>query len=138
MTKMEARYRCPVCLGATLEKVRLQMPGTEGKKGSVAALVLDHCPRCGGVWFEHGEVQQLRRVDPAELWTKIVKRTEAHRMQCHNGQAHVARTLSRCGTCGWKIELDCPLCQKPMSDTRTTSAIASSRIFLRRRSELQL
>jgi Zn-finger nucleic acid-binding protein len=114
MTKMEARYSCPVCLGATLEKVRLELPGTEGKKGSAPPLVLDHCPRCGGVWFEHGEVQQLRRVDPAELWTKIVKRSEAHRMQCHNCAALVARNETRCSTCGWNAQLDCPVCERKM------------------------
>ena len=115
MNGMEARYPCPVCLGATLEKVRIDLPGSPGTQKNVpGTLVLDHCPRCGGVWFEHGEVQQLRRVDPAELWTKIVRRTEAHRMQCHNCAALVARNETRCSACGWNAQLNCPVCDRKM------------------------
>jgi Zn-finger nucleic acid-binding protein len=112
MKKMEARYRCPVCLGATLEKVRLGMP--DARNADVPDLVLDHCPRCGGVWFDHGEVQQLRRVDPAELWSKIAQRSEGHQMQCHNCHALLSRNEAKCPACDWRVQLNCPVCDRKM------------------------
>jgi len=115
MTKLEARYSCPVCLGATLEKVSIGLPGVESAKADApGTLVLDHCPRCSGVWFEHGEVQQLRRVDPGELWSKIVRRTETHRMQCHSCHAMVSRSDPKCAACGWNVQLNCPVCERKM------------------------
>ena len=112
MKKMEARYRCPVCLGATLEKVRLTMP--DARNADVPELVLDHCPRCSGVWFDHGEVQQLRRVDPAELWSKIARQNEAHQMKCHNCHALLSRNEAKCPACDWRVQLNCPVCDRKM------------------------
>ena len=112
MKKMEARYGCPVCLGATLEKVRLGMP--DARTADVPDLVIDHCPRCGGVWFDHGEVQQLRRVDPAELWSKIAQRSEGHQMQCHNCHTLLSRNEAKCPACDWRVQLNCPVCDRKM------------------------
>ena len=43
MNTMEARYPCPVCLGATLEKLRIDLPRSEGsQKNAPGTLVLDH------------------------------------------------------------------------------------------------
>src|SRR6187551_3089042 len=103
VTQMQARYPCPVCLGVKMEKVEL--PG---------GLILDHCARCGGVWFEMGEVQQLRKTEPAELWRRIAQREGVHSMQCHSCSTHLARTEARCPSCDWKVELDCPVCAKKM------------------------
>lgn len=108
MTAFEARYPCPVCLGVKMEKVTLAAPG-----GS-SALTLDHCSRCGGVWFEKGEVQLLRRTDATELWRAIVQREGVHSMQCHSCRSHLARSETVCSACGWKVELDCPVCDRPM------------------------
>ncbi|MGH7461410.1 MAG: zf-TFIIB domain-containing protein [Longimicrobiales bacterium] len=115
MNQLEARYSCPVCLGATLEKLPIDVGAV---KGETRQFTLDHCPRCGGAWFDHGEVNQLRRVNPGIFWTMMARREPGHRMQCHNCHAHVARSQSKCGVCGWKIQLDCPICQKPMSDAK--------------------
>ncbi|MEO5511324.1 MAG: zf-TFIIB domain-containing protein [Longimicrobiales bacterium] len=103
MTQLQVRYPCPVCLGVKMEKAEL--PG---------GLTLDHCTRCGGVWFEMGEVQQLRKTEPAELWRRIAQREGVHSMQCHSCSTHLARTESHCPSCGWKVELDCPVCAKKM------------------------
>jgi Zn-finger nucleic acid-binding protein len=108
MTVLETRYPCPVCLGVKMEKVTVAQ--TDGR----AALTLDHCPRCGGVWFEKGEVQQLRRIDATALWREIVQREGVHTMQCHGCRTHMSRTDARCGACGWDATLHCPDCDQPM------------------------
>jgi len=77
-------------------------------------LVLDHCPRCGGVWFEAGEVQRLRGIDAGALWKEIVRREDVHAMRCHSCQGLVPRTEPACPACGWKVELACPECERPM------------------------
>lgn len=106
MTRLETRYPCPVCLGVKMEKVTLA--------AAEAGLTLDHCPRCGGVWFEKGEVQLLRRTDATALWREIVQREGVHSMQCHSCRTHLARTERACHACGWNVELDCPVCDRPM------------------------
>ena len=50
MRELEARYPCPVCLGVAMTKTPI------GRDG---ALVLDHCARCGGVWFDAGELPDV-------------------------------------------------------------------------------
>jgi Zn-finger nucleic acid-binding protein len=122
--KLETRFPCPVCLGVKMEKVRLPLNTVAGKAAPerpganaaqpAALLTLDHCPRCGGVWFGAGEVQQLRRVDSTLLWREIAQRDGVHAMNCHSCRTHIARTASSCHACGWKVELDCPTCARPM------------------------
>lgn len=103
---LEARLPCPVCLGVQMEKVSLQRAGQ--------ALVLDHCPRCGGVWFEQGEAQQLTHHDPAELWKHIPPRATAPRPPCHGCHAPLDRDADACPACGTKNEISCPMCDTRM------------------------
>lgn len=98
----ETRYPCPVCLGVTMEKAPL------------GALMLDHCPRCGGVWFDAGEVQQLRGAAPEAFWARIAPRGEVQRAQCHACHTPMGRSDATCPTCGHANVLDCPVCQQPM------------------------
>ena len=105
MRELEARYPCPVCLGVTLTKTPI------GRDG---ALVLDHCARCGGVWFDAGELQRLRAKRADLLWKAIARRDEAFRMACHSCHAFMDRNAPRCEACGWKNVLDCPVCAQPM------------------------
>jgi hypothetical protein len=116
MTRLEIRYPCPVCLGVKMEKVRLpeRAPARGRRTGPAAELILDHCPRCGGVWFEAGEVQRLRGIDASALWREIVRRDDVHSMHCHACRALLPRTEAACPACGWKVELDCPACLRPM------------------------
>lgn len=108
MTSAETRYPCPVCLGVRLEKVILHTePGS-------SRLVLDHCARCGGVWFDAGEVQQLRNCESETLWRELIRREDPHVMLCHICRAPLARSADRCEACNWKVELDCPTCQRTM------------------------
>jgi Zn-finger nucleic acid-binding protein len=105
-TPLEARLPCPVCLGVLMEKVVM------GSATSV--LVLDHCARCGGVWFGKGEAQQLTRHSPAELWKHIPPRESAPKPPCHGCGAPLDRDAASCAVCGTKNELECPVCDKTM------------------------
>ena len=106
MTKLESRYPCPVCLGATLQKSAVN---------ETPQLLIDHCVRCGGVWFDFGEVQQLRRCEPKVLWALVAEHGEVHRMQCHNCHALVARSAFECSQCRQPLRLDCPKCGDVMA-----------------------
>jgi Zn-finger nucleic acid-binding protein len=108
----ETRYPCPVCVGVKMEK--LVLATAVPAACAAPALVLDHCGRCGGVWFDAGEVQHLRRLDADMLWRQIVRRDGEHVMQCHDCHAPLARHASRCGVCDWRVALDCPACAQPM------------------------
>jgi uncharacterized protein len=99
------RLPCPACLGVNLSKVQI---------GPQKQLVLDYCQRCGGIWFESGEVQQLRQSKPAALWTEVVQRRESVKMACHSCHALIDRNLTECEACGWKNTIECPSCARPM------------------------
>jgi Zn-finger nucleic acid-binding protein len=105
MTQLETRYPCPVCLGATLQKsVVKENP----------LLTIDHCARCGGVWFDYGEVQQLRRCEPKVLWELVAQHAHVHQMQCRGCQAYLSRNDHTCSGCGRKNELECPRCGRAL------------------------
>lgn len=103
---VETRLPCPVCLGVTMSKTRLSGRGQD--------LTLDACPRCGGIWFELGEVQRLRAHPPDALWKLVQQRAEPHRGQCHHCQAIILRNAEKCEACGAANRIDCPSCQRQM------------------------
>jgi Zn-finger nucleic acid-binding protein len=105
-TPLEARLPCPVCLGVQMEKVRF------GK--APAYLTIDHCARCGGVWFEKGEPQRLALFPPTALAQHIPPRAEPPVAQCHACHAPVSRDAERCGTCDTNNLIDCPACASVM------------------------
>jgi Zn-finger nucleic acid-binding protein len=105
MRELEPRYPCPVCLGVRLEKTRV---------GARGELVLDSCRRCGGIWFELGEVQRLKRHRPQALWDRVRVRDEPFRMQCHQCHAPMDRNAAICPACDWQNAIDCPVCQHRM------------------------
>lgn len=109
----ETRWPCPVCLGVKMEKTTLGKGADDS-----GALTLDHCGRCGGVWFELGEVQRLGFEGPESLWSRIPARDEPHRAQCHSCRALLDRDAPKCGACGAKTRLKCPACDKWMLQVR--------------------
>jgi Zn-finger nucleic acid-binding protein len=109
MPEVAPRWPCPVCLGVTLQKTPVPSAGS---------LLLDHCPRCGGIWFEPGEVQLLRVQPPDELWANVPRRDEVSRAQCHSCHAYTDRAALRCTACGAKTLFDCPACQQQMTQAR--------------------
>lgn len=102
----EARLPCPVCLGVQMEKLDI------GDKRM--SLTVDHCARCGGVWFEKGEAQQLARFSPSDLWKHIPPRKDAPKPPCHGCHAPLDRDADKCEACGTKNELHCPECDRVM------------------------
>jgi Zn-finger nucleic acid-binding protein len=105
MPKLEPRYPCPVCLGSHMEKTRV---------GDGQELELDHCRRCGGVWFELGEVQRLRRHRPEVLWDRVSTHPSDSRTLCHACHAPIDRNVHDCPSCGSRNTIDCPVCQRPL------------------------
>jgi len=103
MTKLEVRYPCPVCLGVKLEKL---------KPVKSKDLVLDYCRRCGGIWFDAGEVRALREVQPKGSKVGVALRNTAFKMPCHFCHTPMDRNAPKCLSCGWKNEIECPTCQK--------------------------
>ena len=99
--RLELKYPCPVCLGATLQKSVIS---------ASSPFTLDHCRRCGGVWFEQGEVQRLRKCTPQQLWQEIAQMDGVHQMQCHSCTTLLQRGVERCPACNWAVTLDCPSC----------------------------
>lgn len=112
MWNHEARYPCPVCLGLPMEKLRFVNP-QQGQE-----LVLDACKRCGGIWFDAGEVQLLAQIHPQVAQRQIALNPAAVHMKCHQCMAVMDRDADTCGQCGWKNLLDCPVCQKAMAVSR--------------------
>ena len=106
MPEVEPRFPCPVCLGIPMAKARV------GEKGE---LVLDHCPRCGGIWFELGEIQQLRHRKPSQLWKHLPQRPEPARTLCHSCHTPIDRAAESCPACESRNTLDCPSCQQPLA-----------------------
>jgi Zn-finger nucleic acid-binding protein len=105
MLEAEFRHPCPVCLGVKLSKLRIVTD---------AYLVLDRCERCGGVWFDAGEVTRLRTLRPEAAWQKVALAADAFRMQCHSCQAIMDRNAEHCPACRWRNQVDCPACGRPM------------------------
>jgi Zn-finger nucleic acid-binding protein len=100
---IETRIPCPVCLGVKMVK---KSPIQRRR------LTLDLCPRCGGIWFDPGEAQQLRGGKPFPMPGHFRPPTEVAR--CHGCSAIIDRSAERCSACGAGNEIDCPQCSKPM------------------------
>ena len=104
--QFEIRYPCPVC------QVMMDKAQVRGRAG---LLTLDHCNRCGGVWFERGEVQQLALRKPDDLWAEVAPRPDAPPPLCLQCQTPVNRDAEKCGACGRKNTINCPHCDDPMA-----------------------
>ena len=76
----------------------------------LGVITLDHCPRCGGIWFERGEALRVARHQPAQLWERVPRRVEEFRAPCHGCHAPMSRADERCAACGWTNEIACPQC----------------------------
>ena len=104
--RFETRLPCPVCL-VMMDKAQV--------KGRGGFLTLDHCGRCGGVWFERGEVQQLALRTPADLWAVVSPRADVPKPPCQNCQTPLDRDAEKCAACGRTNLIDCPACDQRMA-----------------------
>jgi hypothetical protein len=89
-----------------MEKARLE--------GSGGGLTLDYCTRCGGLWFDRGEVGQLAQRKPTAIRQFVPERAERVRPPCPGCHAPLDRDAEKCPACGQRNVLDCPVCDEPM------------------------
>lgn len=82
--------------------------------GSGSGLTIDRCARCGGVWLEHGEVQQLRSASRARRLDWARSPTTRFQMRCHDCHTPMDRATEACRSCGWTNALACPACDRTM------------------------
>jgi len=113
MARVEPRYPCPVCLGSHLEKTRV---------GRADELELDHCRRCGGVWFELGEIQRLRHQPSDAFWGRVSPHPPDARVLCHSCHTPIDRNADACPGCGSHNTIDCPVCEQPL-DAQTYQTV---------------
>ncbi len=108
---LETRWPCPVCIGVSMEKKHLGGPGH--------GLTLDFWPRCGGLWFDKGEVGDFARRDQTALRGLIIDPTVRVNPPCHGCQAPLDRNLEKCPACGHKNVIACPVCSRSMERRAT-------------------
>ncbi|MCY7378847.1 MAG: zf-TFIIB domain-containing protein [Gemmatimonadaceae bacterium] len=111
---METRWPCPVCLGVAMQKAVV--------RGVGADVTIDACARCGGIWFERGEVRQVAHFESDALWNAIPRPGEQVRPPCHGCGARLDRNAERCDACGHGNVLRCPSCDLQM-ERRTHGAM---------------
>ena len=111
---MQSHYPCPVCLGIRMKK---KTPAPD------KSLVLDVCPLCGGIWFDRGEVLELRQAAVETVKRSIDLSRKTHKMRCHYCFTSMSRNEPRCCFCNWKNTIDCPVCGQPMKRTRCRNLI---------------
>ena len=103
---VETRWPCPVCVGARMEKIQIK-----DRRGT---LTLDACPRCGGLWFERGEVGHLSTRKPSSLRAHVPTRATRVRPPCLGCHAPLDRDAEKCAACGERNVLHCPSCDREM------------------------
>jgi len=110
----EARRLCPVCPGLPMKKIELgQGPGRT---------TLDGCGRCGGIWFDAGEVDRLRHLGVRAIEAEVALKPEAYRKRCGACDASYLRNADRCPACRAPNLLRCPSCAELLEPVRTGSA----------------
>ncbi|MGD2153048.1 MAG: zf-TFIIB domain-containing protein [Gemmatimonadales bacterium] len=101
MAKKVKRLRCPVCSGEDMQKIS-PSDGTE--------LMLDYCDKCGGMWFESGEVRQLRFCPPEVLSSLISMKKQLYAVECDSCGNLMTRNAGECPACGKANIIRCPRC----------------------------
>ncbi len=111
-TTPEPRYDCPVCIGAPMHKLKI----THKHRGEV--LTLDCCKRCGGVWFDAGEIQQAQHITSPRVRQQITQHTTYGNSYCQSCHTLMDRNLDQCPSCGWQNQIACPVCEKTLKRTQ--------------------
>jgi Zn-finger nucleic acid-binding protein len=101
MAKKVKRLGCPVCAGEDMQKIS---PSDE------AELMLDYCDKCGGMWFESGEVRQLRFCPPEVLSSLISMKKQLYAVECESCGNLMTRNAGECPACGKDNAISCPRC----------------------------
>ena len=77
-------------------------------------LVVDLCSVCGGVWFDKGEVLEMREVPVEAARHHFQLSREPRSMHCHSCYVLMDRNQAACRFCGWQNEICCPVCGREM------------------------
>ncbi|KPK77590.1 MAG: hypothetical protein AMS25_16740 [Gemmatimonas sp. SM23_52] len=101
MAKAGKRLECPVCTGVRMQKLH---PSEE------LELTLDYCDECGGMWFESGEVRQLRYCPPEVLSGLITVKKQLFTVVCPSCGHQMTRNAATCKSCGRENIINCPVC----------------------------
>ncbi|NEQ52967.1 MAG: hypothetical protein F6K11_22975 [Leptolyngbya sp. SIO3F4] len=104
----EPRYKCPVCLGLPMQKLKIT------QKGKEAVLTLDCCKRCGGVWFDQDEVRLSQQIKSSKVRQHITQKPRKWMIHCHSCNTLMDRNLEQCEVCGWHNQIHCPVCEQPL------------------------
>lgn len=110
MAERERSLDCPVCPGRAMGTLR-PSPDLD--------LTLECCDRCGGVWFDAGEVLELRKCHPRALARQITVPKQLLRIECPQCGRSVARNAIGCAECGWRSVLRCPGCRNSLERVET-------------------
>jgi Zn-finger nucleic acid-binding protein len=79
-----------------------------------ARLTLDCCPRCGGLWFDRGEVGRLAQRKPTVIAEIAPRKLDRIRPPCAGCHTPLDRDAAKCAVCGRPNVLDCPVCDQAM------------------------
>ena len=110
-TGTEPRYNCPVCPGLPMQK--LQITHKQG-----VFLTLDCCKRCGGIWFDRGEVQLSQQITSPKVRQRIIRHTSYGQSYCQSCHALMDRNQTECVACGWHNQIACPVCARTLKCER--------------------
>ena len=102
---LETRWPCPVCVGVMMVKKDI------GVRGGVT---LDYCPRCGGLWFDRGEVGRVAHHDTSVIHPLLIDAAARVRPPCQGCGTPLDRNAEKCAVCGRRNILGCPVCDEPM------------------------
>ncbi len=108
----EPRYDCPVCTGLPMKKLKITRQHQE------VFLTLDCCNRCGGVWFDKGEVQLSQKIQSPKVRQHITQKPRTWMIHCQDCNTLMDRNLEHCETCGWHNQINCPVCAKVLERKR--------------------
>jgi Zn-finger nucleic acid-binding protein len=93
-------------VGVAMEKKHLDGPGR--------GFTIDFCPRCGGIWFDRGEVAEVARRDRSALAGLLREAGARVNPPCHECGTPLDRNAESCAACGHKNIIACPVCDRAM------------------------
>lgn len=103
---LETRWPCPVCVGVMMDKKHV-----EKRTGSVT---VDYCSRCGGLWFDRGEVAHISQRAEDVIHPLLIDAAARVRPPCQECGTPLDRNAERCEVCRRRNVLDCPVCDETM------------------------
>jgi Zn-finger nucleic acid-binding protein len=86
--------------------------------GSSPAMEVDRCSRCGGIWFDRGELDHLGTMPDESRAVLTVAAADRPPALCHQCHAPIDRAAPQCAGCGHENRIQCPRCERSMEVVR--------------------